>query len=93
MEAANAAKKLILKENETARVDVLKLDLCSIKSVRAFVDNFNALDVPLNILMWSLYLSLNLSLSLFTKLINELDNISETMPVSCSAPSSYLKME
>ena len=51
MEAANAAKKLILKENETARVDVLKLDLCSIKSVRAFVDNFNALDVPLNILM------------------------------------------
>jgi retinol dehydrogenase-12 len=51
MEAANAAKKLIIKENETARVDVLKLDLCSIKSVRAFVDNFNALDVPLNILM------------------------------------------
>ncbi|GMY14585.1 short-chain dehydrogenase TIC 32, chloroplastic-like isoform X2 [Fagus crenata] len=51
MEAANAAKKLILKENETARVDVLKLDLSSIKSVRAFVDNFNALDVPLNILI------------------------------------------
>jgi retinol dehydrogenase-12 len=51
MEAANAAKKLILKENETVRVDVLKLNLCSIKYVRAFVDNFNALDVPLNILM------------------------------------------
>uniref|UniRef100_A0A2N9F6B9 Uncharacterized protein n=1 Tax=Fagus sylvatica TaxID=28930 RepID=A0A2N9F6B9_FAGSY len=51
MEAANAAKKLILKENETVRVDVLKLNLCSIKYVRAFVDNFNALDVPLNILI------------------------------------------
>ncbi|KAF3960591.1 hypothetical protein CMV_014718 [Castanea mollissima] len=51
MEAANAAKQLILKDNETARVDVLKLDLCSMKSVRAFVDDFNALNVPLNILI------------------------------------------
>lgn len=51
MEAANAAKELILKDNETARVDVLKLDLCSFKSIRAFVDNFNALNVPLNILI------------------------------------------
>ncbi|XP_030968596.1 short-chain dehydrogenase TIC 32, chloroplastic-like isoform X1 [Quercus lobata] len=51
MEAANAAKQLILKDNETARVDVLKLDLSSMKSVRAFVDDFNALDVPLNILI------------------------------------------
>ncbi|KAK7849648.1 short-chain dehydrogenase tic 32 [Quercus suber] len=51
MEAANAAKQLILKDNETARVDVLKLDLSSMKSVRAFVDDFNALNVPLNILI------------------------------------------
>lgn len=51
MESANAAKQLILKDNETARVDVLKLDLSSMKSVRAFVDDFNALNVPLNILM------------------------------------------
>ncbi|KAK9291194.1 hypothetical protein L1049_009382 [Liquidambar formosana] len=51
MEAASDAKKLILKENEAARVDVLKLDLCSMKSVRAFVDSFNALDLPLNILI------------------------------------------
>ncbi|KAM1271627.1 hypothetical protein ACFX2I_032527 [Malus domestica] len=51
LEAANEAKQLILKENKTARVDVLKLDLCSIKSVRAFVDSFSALDLPLNLLI------------------------------------------
>uniref|UniRef100_A0A5B7BG39 Short-chain dehydrogenase TIC 32 n=1 Tax=Davidia involucrata TaxID=16924 RepID=A0A5B7BG39_DAVIN len=51
MESANEAKLLILKGNETARVDVLKLDLGSMKSIRAFVDNFNALDLPLNILI------------------------------------------
>ncbi|XP_059462646.1 short-chain dehydrogenase TIC 32 B, chloroplastic [Corylus avellana] len=51
MESANAAKQHILKDNETARVDVLKLDLCSLKSIRAFVHSFNALDVPLNILI------------------------------------------
>lgn len=51
MEAANEAKQLVLKEDENARVDVLKLDLSSIKSIREFADNFNALDLPLNILM------------------------------------------
>uniref|UniRef100_A0A5B7A191 Short-chain dehydrogenase TIC 32 n=1 Tax=Davidia involucrata TaxID=16924 RepID=A0A5B7A191_DAVIN len=51
MEAANKAKQLILKDNETARVDALELDLCSLRSTRAFVDNFNALDLPLNILI------------------------------------------
>ncbi|KAJ7977097.1 Short-chain dehydrogenase TIC 32, chloroplastic [Quillaja saponaria] len=51
MEIANEAKQLILKDNIDARVDVLKLDLSSIKSIRAFVDNFNALDLPLNILI------------------------------------------
>ncbi|KAA8518874.1 hypothetical protein F0562_016352 [Nyssa sinensis] len=51
MEAANEAKQLILKGNETAHVDVLKLDLSSMKSIRAFVDNFNALDLPLNLLI------------------------------------------
>ncbi|KAI7996891.1 hypothetical protein LOK49_LG10G01915 [Camellia lanceoleosa] len=58
MEAANEAKQLILKDNENARVDVLKLDLCSMKSIRAFVNNFNALNLPLNMLMLSLALSL-----------------------------------
>jgi NAD(P)-dependent dehydrogenase (short-subunit alcohol dehydrogenase family) len=51
MESAKEAKKLILQENESARVDVMKLDLCSLKSVRSFVDNFIALGLPLNILM------------------------------------------
>ncbi|KAE9455617.1 hypothetical protein C3L33_12482, partial [Rhododendron williamsianum] len=35
MEAANEAKQLILKDNQAACVDVLKLDLSSMKSVRA----------------------------------------------------------
>ncbi|XP_021819059.1 short-chain dehydrogenase TIC 32, chloroplastic-like [Prunus avium] len=51
IEAANEAKQAIIKENISARVDVLKLDLCSVKSVRAFVDSFNALDLPLNLLI------------------------------------------
>ncbi|KAM1037867.1 hypothetical protein ACFX13_033363 [Malus domestica] len=51
LEAANEAKQLILKDNQTARIDILKLDLSSIKSVRAFVDSFNALDLPLNLLI------------------------------------------
>ncbi|XP_041026316.1 short-chain dehydrogenase TIC 32 B, chloroplastic-like isoform X2 [Juglans microcarpa x Juglans regia] len=51
MEAANAVKQQIVKDIETAHVDVLKLDLCSMNSIKAFVANFNALDVPLNILI------------------------------------------
>lgn len=51
MEAANEAKKIILEEVEDGRVDVLKLDLASIKSVREFARNFIALNLPLNILM------------------------------------------
>ncbi|XP_030449794.1 short-chain dehydrogenase TIC 32 B, chloroplastic-like isoform X1 [Syzygium oleosum] len=50
-DAANAAKRLILNNDGDARVDVLKLDLCSMKSIRSFVDNFIALDLPLNILI------------------------------------------
>eukprot|EP00268_Persea_americana_P008661 TRINITY_DN13385_c0_g1_i7.p1 TRINITY_DN13385_c0_g1~~TRINITY_DN13385_c0_g1_i7.p1 ORF type:complete len:324 (-),score=49.24 TRINITY_DN13385_c0_g1_i7:204-1175(-) len=51
LEAANSAKQLILNENRAARVDVLKLDLCSLKSVREFADSFLAMDLPLNILL------------------------------------------
>ncbi|KAI4300134.1 hypothetical protein L6164_033545 [Bauhinia variegata] len=51
MEAAKEAKQLILEENESARIDILQLDLCSVKSIRAFVSNFNALNLPLNILI------------------------------------------
>uniref|UniRef100_M1AH95 Short-chain dehydrogenase n=1 Tax=Solanum tuberosum TaxID=4113 RepID=M1AH95_SOLTU len=51
MEAANKAKQCILNDNKNARVDVEKLDLSSIRSVKTFADNFKALDLPLNILM------------------------------------------
>ncbi|XP_028765569.1 short-chain dehydrogenase TIC 32, chloroplastic [Neltuma alba] len=51
MEACKKAKKLILDQNQSARIDILKLDLASVKSVRVFVDNFIALDLPLNILI------------------------------------------
>ncbi|TYJ39981.1 hypothetical protein E1A91_A04G107200v1 [Gossypium mustelinum] len=51
VKAANEAKKTILTEIETARVDVLELDLCSIRSIRAFADNFIALNLHLNILI------------------------------------------
>ncbi|KAA8516451.1 hypothetical protein F0562_016744 [Nyssa sinensis] len=51
MEAAKEVKQLLLKGNGNARVDVLKLDLCSMNSIREFVDNFNALNLPLNILI------------------------------------------
>lgn len=51
MEAAEEARQVILKQCKTAKVDVLKLDLCSLKSVRSFADSFSALDLPLNILM------------------------------------------
>ncbi|KAL5710957.1 NADP-retinol dehydrogenase [Ranunculus cassubicifolius] len=48
---ANEAKNRILKENGKARINVLKLDLNSLKSIKNFVDNFLALDLPLNILI------------------------------------------
>ncbi|XP_019231834.1 PREDICTED: short-chain dehydrogenase TIC 32, chloroplastic-like isoform X2 [Nicotiana attenuata] len=51
MEAANEAKQRILKENKAARVDIEKLDLSSIRSVKAFAENFKALNLPLNILI------------------------------------------
>ncbi|KAE8727270.1 Short-chain dehydrogenase TIC 32 [Hibiscus syriacus] len=51
LKAANEVKRIILADIETARVDVLELDLCSIKSIRAFADNFIALNLPLNILI------------------------------------------
>ncbi|KAI8015002.1 hypothetical protein LOK49_LG05G00568, partial [Camellia lanceoleosa] len=50
-ESTNEAKHLILKDYETARVDVLKLDLSSINSIKAFVNHFNSLYLSLNILI------------------------------------------
>ncbi|VFQ79901.1 unnamed protein product [Cuscuta campestris] len=51
MDAAREAKELILKGNNIARVDILNLDLGSLKSVKAFADDFKALHLPLNILI------------------------------------------
>ncbi|KAM3276431.1 hypothetical protein ACQJBY_044681 [Aegilops geniculata] len=50
-EAASEAKKSITETNPAARVDVLKLDLSSLKSVRAFAEQFNSMNLPLNILI------------------------------------------
>jgi len=50
-EAASEARKTILEKNPTARIDVLKLDLSSLKSVRTFVDQFNSMKLPLNVLI------------------------------------------
>ncbi|KAL2344969.1 hypothetical protein Fmac_006254 [Flemingia macrophylla] len=51
MASAKKAKQDILEDNESARIDIMKLDLCSISSIKSFVDNFIALDLPLNILI------------------------------------------
>ncbi|KAI7728704.1 hypothetical protein M8C21_019075 [Ambrosia artemisiifolia] len=51
MEAANDAKQNIIKNNQNAKVDILQLDLSCLKSVKAFADNFLALNIPLNILI------------------------------------------
>lgn len=52
MEAASEAKRLILQSSPSARVDILKLDLSSLKSVKEFADEFLSMDLPLNILMY-----------------------------------------
>ncbi|XP_076951262.1 short-chain dehydrogenase TIC 32 B, chloroplastic-like [Bidens hawaiensis] len=49
--AANQAKQAILEHHEHAKIDVLELDLSSLKSVKAFADTFKALNLPLNILI------------------------------------------
>ncbi|KAI0509859.1 short-chain dehydrogenase TIC 32, chloroplastic isoform X1 [Dendrobium catenatum] len=51
MEAANETKEQIVSSNSAARVDAMKLDLNSLKSVRSFADNFVATGLPLNILI------------------------------------------
>ncbi|KFK36643.1 hypothetical protein AALP_AA4G151300 [Arabis alpina] len=49
--AANESKEMIVQMNPNARVDFLQLDLSSTKSVRSFVHQFLALNLPLNILI------------------------------------------
>jgi len=50
-EVASEARRIIVENNPAARIDVLKLDLSSLKSVRAFADQFNSMKLPLNILI------------------------------------------
>lgn len=57
--AAENAKAEILRQNTNARVTLLHLDLSSVKSIRAFVRDFHALHLPLNLLMYFLSLSLS----------------------------------
>jgi WW domain-containing oxidoreductase len=49
--AAQHVKQAILKEIPTAKLDVMELDLSSMKSVRKFASEFNSSSLPLNILM------------------------------------------
>ncbi|KAK7283635.1 hypothetical protein RIF29_13278 [Crotalaria pallida] len=49
--AAGEVKEAILKEIPTAKVDVMKLDLSSLASVRKFVSDFKSSGLPLNILI------------------------------------------
>lgn len=45
-------KAAIMEETPNARVDVMKLDLASLASVRQFAEEFKARKLPLNILMY-----------------------------------------
>ncbi|KAK7315075.1 hypothetical protein VNO77_33607 [Canavalia gladiata] len=49
--AAEDVKQAIFKEIPTAKVDAMELDLSSMASVRKFASQFNASDLPLNILI------------------------------------------
>ncbi|CAM6100196.1 unnamed protein product [Calypogeia fissa] len=49
--AAEMVKEDILKETASARIDLLKIDLASMESVRTAAKEFLALNVPLNVLV------------------------------------------
>ncbi|CAA7389645.1 unnamed protein product [Spirodela intermedia] len=51
IDAANASRSRIIESNPAARIDVLKLDLASLRSVRSFAESFLAMDLPLNLLI------------------------------------------
>ncbi|XP_065048145.1 short-chain dehydrogenase TIC 32 B, chloroplastic-like [Musa acuminata AAA Group] len=51
LKAADGAKQLIQRTAPASRVDILELDLSSLKSVRAFADKFLSMDLPLDILI------------------------------------------
>lgn len=49
--AGERVKEEIVKNVPAAGIDVLQLDVSSMSSVKRFADNFNGLNLPLNILM------------------------------------------
>lgn len=49
--AAEQVKADIVKESPSAKVDLLKIDLASLDSVRTAAKEFLALNVPLNVLV------------------------------------------
>ncbi|XP_039145530.1 short-chain dehydrogenase TIC 32 A, chloroplastic-like [Dioscorea cayenensis subsp. rotundata] len=57
MSVGNDVNDTILNKIPAAKVDAMELDLSSKASVRKFESNFNAADLPLNILMYNGYFS------------------------------------
>jgi WW domain-containing oxidoreductase len=51
MAAGREVKETILRNNSTAKIDMMELDLSSMDSVRKFTSQFNSRNLPLNILM------------------------------------------
>jgi WW domain-containing oxidoreductase len=49
--AGERVKEEIVKNVPAAGIDVLQLDVSSMSSVKRFADNFNGINLPLNILM------------------------------------------
>lgn len=50
-DSGNQVRAKILKDTPEAKIDVMKLDLSSMASVRSFASEFKSLDLPLNLLM------------------------------------------
>jgi len=50
-DSGNQVRDKILKEIPQAKIDVMKLDLSSMASVRSFASEYQSLDLPLNLLM------------------------------------------
>ncbi|TKY45221.1 Short-chain dehydrogenase TIC 32 [Spatholobus suberectus] len=51
MAAGGEIKETIIRDNPTAKIDMMELDLSSMESVRRFASQFNSCGLPLNILV------------------------------------------
>ena len=51
LEAGRNVRETIIKENPSAKIDAMELDLSSMASVRKFASNYQSAGLPLNILM------------------------------------------